>query len=142
METILLKRLAKLHTDPRCCAEEYRAAQESVRRQEDFVQALQVLTALADPHRLAIVKLLERYGEMCACDIEAAFDLAHSTVIHHLTLLAKAGLVEIRKDGKWSYYRLSKSFSSQLQMVTKAIGSPPVEPIRCCCCKTHTKGGD
>lgn len=141
MEGTLLKRLTKLHVDPHRCAEEYRATQEGFHGQEGFQKALQFLSALADPHRLAMVKLLQRYGEMCACDIEAAFDLAHSTVIYHLNLLAEAGIVEVHKDGKWSYYRISRTVPSRLQEVVKFIGTLPDKAIRWCCCHPRTGRG-
>jgi|DewCreStandDraft_3_1066083.scaffolds.fasta_scaffold02039_4 ArsR family transcriptional regulator len=134
MKTQLLRRLAKLHADPRCCVRDYRSAREALHRQEAFKEAVRVLATLGDPHRLAMVKLLQQYGVMCACDIEAAFDLAHSTVIHHLTLLTEAGIVEVSKAGKWSYYRLSSTLPAKLETIRQFIGTGKEEPVRCCCC--------
>ena len=130
MEAVLISRLAKLHKDARCCVKDFRQTKEALHQKDEFAQALQILTALAHEQRLAIVKLVQQYGELCACEIEASFDLSHSTVIHHLNLLTEAGILETRKDGKWSYYRLSKALSSRLQAVVEFLGAKRVRSVR------------
>lgn len=62
--------------------------------------------ALADPTRVAIVNRLAGAGEVCVCELVAAFDLAQPTISHHLRILREAGLVESRRRGTWAYYRL------------------------------------
>jgi len=46
-------------------------------------------------------------GELCVCQIHELLCLAPSTTSKHLSLLAAAGLVEVRKEGRWAYYRLA-----------------------------------
>lgn len=65
-----------------------------------------VSSAVADPTRVRILKLLEP-GELCVCQITTILDLAPATISKHLTLLRSAGLVQQRRDGKWAYYRLA-----------------------------------
>jgi len=67
-----------------------------------------VFKALSDETRLRIIKLLER-GELCVCDIVAAFDMIQPKVSFHLGVLKKAGLVKDRKQGKWMHYRIDDS---------------------------------
>ena len=67
---------------------------------------LTVTKALADENRLRILLAL-RGGELCACQLIELLGLAPSTVSKHLALLKQAGLVELRKDGRWAYYRLA-----------------------------------
>lgn len=64
-----------------------------------------VTKALSDPTRLRILRLLFP-GELCVCQMVAALSLAASTVSRHLSLLEDAGLVEVRRTGRWAYYRL------------------------------------
>lgn len=66
--------------------------------------ALQVTKALADRQRVRILMML-RPGELCVCQIVEVLALAPSTVSKHLSILSAAGLVEVRKDGRWMYYR-------------------------------------
>jgi ArsR family transcriptional regulator len=66
---------------------------------------LTIFKALSDETRLKVIGLLE-YGELCVCDIMAAFDMSQSKVSFHLAVLKNAGLVKSRKDGKWMHYTL------------------------------------
>ncbi len=66
-----------------------------------------IFKALADPNRLKILKLLKE-GELCACELTIALSNSQSTVSHHLSALKNAGLIKERKEGKWSYFRLSE----------------------------------
>jgi ArsR family transcriptional regulator len=66
----------------------------------------EIFKALADPCRLAIIRLLKD-GELCVCEIMTALDRPQSSTSHHLTILKDAGLIKERKDGKWSRYRLA-----------------------------------
>lgn len=67
-----------------------------------------VFKALSDETRLRILKLLQQ-GELCVCDIVAAFDMVQPKVSFHLRALKEAGLVKDRKEGKWMHYRLDDS---------------------------------
>ncbi|MFL5951490.1 MAG: ArsR/SmtB family transcription factor [Gaiellaceae bacterium] len=62
--------------------------------------------ALADPTRIAIVNQLSAAGEVCVCNLTAAFELSQPTVSHHLKVLRDAGLVQATRRGTWAYYRL------------------------------------
>jgi ArsR family transcriptional regulator, arsenate/arsenite/antimonite-responsive transcriptional repressor len=66
---------------------------------------IRVTKALADTQRVRILLLLAN-GELCVCQIVEVLGLAASTVSKHLSLLGSAGLVDVRKDGRWAYYRL------------------------------------
>lgn len=88
---------------------------------------LRITKALADLQRLRIVSMLER-GELCVCQIVEVLDLAPSTVSKHLTVLAGAGLVESRKEGRWAYYRLADQSTDEavrraLEWVKDAVES-------------------
>jgi ArsR family transcriptional regulator len=65
-----------------------------------------ILKALADPSRLALLKAL-RKCELCACVLPALVKKTQPTVSSHLKVLHKAGLVNMRKDGVKRLYSLS-----------------------------------
>ena len=71
-------------------------------------ELLNIFKALSDETRLRIMKLLE-HGELCVCDIVAAFDMIQPKVSFHLGVLKKAGLLKDRKQGKWMHYRIDDS---------------------------------
>ena len=47
-----------------------------------------------------------RDGERCVCDLTAALDAGQSRLSFHLKTLKAAGLVQDRREGRWSYYSL------------------------------------
>ena len=67
---------------------------------------LAITKALSDETRVRLLLAL-REGELCVCQLIELLELAPSTISRHLELLANAGLIERRKQGRWHYYRLA-----------------------------------
>lgn len=66
----------------------------------------QLYKALSEEPRLRILALLLRHGELCVCDLEAALGATQSKTSRHVRYLAAAGLVQDRRDGVRTLYRL------------------------------------
>jgi len=64
--------------------------------------------ALGDPHRLQILNLLLRCGEMCVCETMLALEISQSNLSFHLKTLKQAGFIKARKSGRWMYYSLNR----------------------------------
>lgn len=79
--------------------------------------------AFSDATRLRIVNLL-RNGELCVCDLVGVLDLPQPKVSRHLSYLRKAGLVQVRKEGLWCYYKLAPS--------KNAFHAKLLECLSCC----------
>ena len=69
-----------------------------------------LLQALADPTRLAIVRQLATCDAVCACDFTECCDVAQPTVSHHLKVLREAGVVTGERRGNQIWYSLSPDF--------------------------------
>jgi DNA-binding transcriptional ArsR family regulator len=71
-----------------------------------YEQFARVGRALANPHRLELIDLLAQ-GERSVEDLarEAAMSVANTS--RHLQELKSAGLVEVRREGHYGYYRLA-----------------------------------
>jgi ArsR family transcriptional regulator len=67
---------------------------------------LKCLRALSDPTRLRLVALVER-DELSVNELQDITGLGQSRISTHLGLLAEAGMVQSRRDGKRTYYRLN-----------------------------------
>jgi DNA-binding transcriptional ArsR family regulator len=71
------------------------------------------LNAIVDPARRRILLALKERGAgslgkgagLCACDIEERVKLSQPTISHHMRVLEKAGLVDVKKQGHWRRYR-------------------------------------
>lgn len=66
-----------------------------------------ICKAMGDSNRLRIIQMLTR-GEKCACELLEQFAITQPTLSHHMKILCGCGLVETRKEGKWSYYSLNE----------------------------------
>ncbi|PRZ05184.1 DNA-binding transcriptional ArsR family regulator [Isoptericola sp. CG 20/1183] len=75
---------------------------------------LAVLSALAEPNRLAIVSLL-REGPRAVGDIAARIEIAQPHASRHLRILADAGLVSARREAQSRIYRLERSPFASLE---------------------------
>ena len=80
----------------------------------DTAALAKIFKALSDPNRLAILQMLrEECGGSCrfepgdegntVSEIAKRFDIALSTVSHHLKELRNAGLIDCVKRGQWVY---------------------------------------
>ena len=65
-----------------------------------------IIKSMGDPTRLKIIYLL-KYGELCVCEIMDVLDKPQPTVSHHMNILKNSGLLKWRKQGVWTYYKLS-----------------------------------
>ena len=85
------------------------------------IQATQaVFKALSNGHRIRILEAL-RDGELCACEIQVVLDAPQSTVASHLRELKDAGLLNTRRQGKWTYYRIADTAALQLLDIANAL---------------------
>ncbi len=64
-----------------------------------------IAKALAHPSRLIMLDALQAQ-ELCVCELTRIVGADQSTVSKHLAVLRQAGIVEDRKDGTMTYYRL------------------------------------
>ncbi|MEP3900271.1 ArsR/SmtB family transcription factor [Rhodopirellula bahusiensis] len=69
-----------------------------------------VFRAFADSTRLRILHLLVE-EEICVGNLVEILQLPQPTVSRHLAYLRKASLVDVRKEGLWSYYSLAPAQS-------------------------------
>jgi len=66
-----------------------------------------LLKALADETRLKMLRLLS-LREMCVCELTVALNLTQPTASHQLNILKNVELLKVRKEGKWTFYRVAK----------------------------------
>lgn len=93
----------------------------------DLDRAVALFHALSDATRLAALDML-RDGERCVCELQDELDVAQSRLSFHLRVLKDAGLVEDRREGRWSYYTivpgaLEEAHDLVVQFVPKGEGT-------------------
>lgn len=82
---------------------------------------VRLLSALADPTRLAIVRQLAADVETCACDFTDCCDVGQPTVSHHLRVLREAGIVTSERRGQWIFYRLAPETVERLGVIARSL---------------------
>ena len=76
-------------------------------------------SALADKTRLRLLNLM-RAGEVCTCFFADTLRTNDPKVSRHLSYLKRAGLVQGRRDGKWTHYSIVEPKSSAAREVFDA----------------------
>lgn len=69
-------------------------------------QIARLFHLLSDESRLRILLLLAREGEMHVSNLCEKLEQSQSAISHSLMQLRLADLVEVRRDGKYHYYRV------------------------------------
>jgi ArsR family transcriptional regulator len=77
--------------------------------------------AFADPIRLRILNLLQQEKELCVCDLCDVLGEAQPKVSRHLATLRSAGLVEVRRQGKWKFYALAPAPGSLHRALLRCV---------------------
>jgi ArsR family transcriptional regulator len=90
----------------------------------DDTQLVQMLKALADPTRFRLVQRIASAGELpCGALVEAS-GLAQPTVSHHLKILADAGVIVGRTEGKHHFVSVDHAVLGTLRELLRARLSP------------------
>ena len=63
-----------------------------------------IFAALGDETRQRILLLFGEGEELSIKDIAAQFELGRTTVVHHLAVLEKTGILTVRRTGKLALY--------------------------------------
>lgn len=87
-------------------------------------ERLQLLKAVADPTRLAVLDRLAASGERCHCDLESDLGVPANRLSFHLKVLRDAGVVETVRSGKRVNYRLVNRVLERLHaaLPTSSVG--------------------
>jgi ArsR family transcriptional regulator len=89
-----------------------------------------LLVALAEPTRLAALRILWDGGEHCVCELMRRLDASASRMSRHMSALKAAGLVTDRRDAQWVRYRLSPDIAPRRRAILDAVMAAMPEPNR------------
>lgn len=65
---------------------------------------VEAFKALGDPLRLDIMLRMARVDELACTELEKVLPVSKSTISYHMKVLGRAGLVDVRKDGRYYFY--------------------------------------
>jgi DNA-binding transcriptional ArsR family regulator len=83
---------------------------------------------MAEPNRRRLLELL-RSGEQTVTQLASQFDVTRPAISQHLGVLAAAGLVDVRRDGRFRYYRLNPTGMASLRTALDAFWTNELEQL-------------
>ena len=86
------------------------------------------LAVLAEPNRRRLLELL-RGGEMTVTELASHFSVTRPAISQHLGVLAGAGLVEVRQDGRFRRYRVHPGGMAALRSTLDAFWTTELEEL-------------
>ena len=89
-----------------------------------------IFKALSDENRIRILKML-RSGEKCACKLLDELNISQPTLSHHMKILCDTGIVNGRKDGKWTHYSMCCEGVRKVRALMKDLLSAGNIPADC-----------
>ena len=83
---------------------------------------VKIAKALADQNRLKVLAFIDRYKEVCVCEVSDSLGFSQPLTSKYLRQLKEAGLITSRKEGKWSIFSivpnpLVKPFLKELRKI-------------------------
>ena len=100
-----------------------------------YLDNARVFKAFCDENRLMILEMLQG-GEKCACVLLTKLKISQPTLSHHMKILVDSGIVNARKEGKWTHYSISTTGSDYavdlLRELTTVTDSAAIDDERCC----------
>jgi ArsR family transcriptional regulator len=83
-------------------------------------KAISILSALAEPTRLAALRIVWGGDERCICELMRELDATQSRMSRHMNVLKIAGLVKDRRDAQWVRYRRAPDLSAEVVALVEA----------------------
>lgn len=75
---------------------------------------VRIFRALGDPTRYRIVRVLMDRGEVACRDLTRLFRLSAPALSHHFRVLQECGLMQVRKEGAYHFFRLDRALLTRV----------------------------
>ena len=97
-----------------------------------YEERAKVFKALCDERRQRILELL-RGGEKCACVLMEQMEMPQSSLSYHMKILCDSGVVNARKEGKWTHYSISEEGSKYAEELLEKLTEVNEDNENKCC---------
>ena len=79
---------------------------ESATQRSQTEAYAEIFGALSEPVRLEIVRMIAETDELPCTILDATLPIAKSTISYHVKVLSHAGLISVRKSGRYYFYQV------------------------------------
>lgn len=97
-----------------------------------YTETADIFKAFCDENRIRILEMLQT-GEKCGCKLLEELNVTQPTLSHHMKILCDSGIVEGRKEGKWTHYKISNDGRNNALKLLEEITRTNNTPIEKCC---------
>jgi ArsR family transcriptional regulator len=94
------------------------------------MDAVTILSALAEPTRLEALRLVWDGREHCVCELMRELGASQSRMSRHMAGLKSAGLVADRRDAQWVRYRRAPDLAPEVVALVDAALALPAHQER------------
>ncbi|MEG2583886.1 MAG: metalloregulator ArsR/SmtB family transcription factor [Oscillospiraceae bacterium] len=91
-----------------------------------YNETADIFKAFCDENRVKILETLKS-GEKCGCKLLEELNVTQPTLSHHMKILCDSGIVESRKEGKWTHYKISTDGREKIIKLLKEITSTIID---------------
>lgn len=84
-------------------------------------------TALSEPNRVELFKMMHANGEITIKDIEQSMQISGTNAYYHLMLMLKANIVQTRNKGRTVHYSINKNQMDSISRFFSQYGNNPPE---------------
>ena len=84
-----------------------------------YYEISRVLNVLGNKTRVAILAIMERHNEVCACELQPALGLPQPTITTHLRKMYDIGLLKHKEVWKYSYYFINPKYKKLISDILK-----------------------
>lgn len=89
-----------------------------------------ILKALADPRRFELLERIAKAGCPLSCaQARAALPISAATLSHHVKELESAGLIHVRREGKFHFLTLCPGVLKSLTDLLAALDTDPCSSL-------------
>ncbi|MGN0179433.1 MAG: ArsR/SmtB family transcription factor [Monoglobaceae bacterium] len=97
-----------------------------------YSETAEIFKAFCDENRIRILEILQT-GEKCGCKLLEELNVTQPTLSHHMKILCDSGIVDSRKEGKWTHYKISSKGRNDIIKLLEEITEISCScPDNCC----------
>ena len=87
--------------------------------------------ALSEETRLRMLEIIAE-EELCNCQIMERLNISQSLVSHHIKTLKQAGIIDERRNGKWTYYTINIENTEEylVSLCTKLVNKEDIKHFK------------
>jgi DNA-binding transcriptional ArsR family regulator len=91
-----------------------------------------IFAAMSEPARMDILLRIADTPELACTVLDETLPISKSTISYHIKILYQAGLIEVRKEGRYYFYRLRSDVIEKMApgLLERMLGARATIPSR------------